>query len=92
MKQTNPFCTEAFSENSNSKKPRNYVARATINLTSERQDAASWLQQPLPARRQSAALAGRNVRPGPHCERVCALALPVQSLRDWDPPLGSWTD
>ena len=33
MKQTNPFCTEAFSENSNSKKPRNYVARATINLT-----------------------------------------------------------
>jgi hypothetical protein len=34
MKQTNPFCTEAFSKNSNSKKPRKYVALATINLTS----------------------------------------------------------
>ena len=33
-RQTNPLCTEAFNENSNSKKPRNYVARATINLTS----------------------------------------------------------
>ena len=32
-RQTNPLCTEAFNENSNSKKPRNYVARATINLT-----------------------------------------------------------
>ena len=34
MRQTNPLCTEAFRENSNSKKPRNYVARASINLTS----------------------------------------------------------
>ncbi len=31
MRQTNPSCTEAFRENSNSKKPRHYVARATIN-------------------------------------------------------------
>jgi hypothetical protein len=33
MKQTNPFCTGPFSENSNSKMPKNYVARATITLT-----------------------------------------------------------
>jgi hypothetical protein len=33
MRQTNPLCPEAFRENSNSKKPRYYVARAIINLT-----------------------------------------------------------
>jgi hypothetical protein len=32
MRQTNPLCTEAFRENSDSKKPRHYVARATINF------------------------------------------------------------
>ena len=33
MRQTNPLCTEALRESSKPKKPRNYVARATIHLS-----------------------------------------------------------
>jgi hypothetical protein len=74
MRQTNPLCTEAFRENSNSKKPRYHVTCATINFDQFR---AAWKERGV----GQLGLLGTSLTPYPSGESCDVTPRPTREVR-----------